>query len=150
MCGNTTSVELDVTTQATDVAYAVAEAFAEVVAQCETQGSADARAQAYAYAQDRAEALGEAIAGVWADVTVCDSCSVVADTFVSVSNLLIADAVAEAWTDVRASPSCRPGAACLAVPHAASSCTKQPAGAVPMRAHPRAGSGTLLRERAWC
>lgn len=95
------SASIDISVQARSVAHAIAEAFAQVVAQCETQGQAEARAQAYAMAQDHAEAIATAISGIWAGITTCGNCEAVVDSYARVSQFLVADAVAEAWTDVR-------------------------------------------------
>lgn len=99
VCGGDETV--DIVDSAEGLAFVIAEAFASVVAQCETYGSASARAQAFAFAQDRAEAIGEAVAGVWGGIETCDNCQAVAQSFVRVSKFMIAEAVAEAWTEVR-------------------------------------------------
>lgn len=102
MCGdqaeNTTVINID--EQIEDVAFAIAEAFAEVSTNCRASGNAEIRAQAYAFAEDRAEAVGTAITEIFASADVCDQCTATVSALSQTSKQLVAEAVAEAWTEV--------------------------------------------------
>lgn len=87
--------------QVESVASAIAEAFAEVSADCHASGNAEVRAQGYSFAQDRAEALGSAVSEIFASAEVCGQCSAVVSALSETTQLLVAEAVAEAWTQVR-------------------------------------------------
>lgn len=82
------------------VAFAIAESFAEVSTYCSAEGNAEARAEGYALAEARATAIAEGIAAIFVTTDVCGNCSTVIDAFVSVSKEIVAEAVAEAWTEV--------------------------------------------------
>ena len=102
VCGNQAEepVVINVDKQVEDVAIAVAEAFAEVSTMCTANGNAEVRADAYALAQERATAVGTAIAGIFASGETCKECTAVVSALSETSQELVAEAVAEAWTEV--------------------------------------------------
>ena len=103
VCGNQADEPsiVNIEAQSEAVAFAIAEAFAEVSANCSANGNAEVRAQGYALAQDRAVAIGEAISEIFASAEVCGQCTAAVSAISSTSQVLVAEALAEAWTDVR-------------------------------------------------
>ena len=92
---------INIEEQSEAVAFAIAEAFAEVSTNCRASGNAEVRANAYAIAQERAEAMGVAIAEIFASAEVCGTCTAAISAISETSKVLVAEALAEAWTDVR-------------------------------------------------
>lgn len=100
VCGGPTAIT-EINTQVESIAFAIAEAFAEVTAFCSAQGNADVRAEGYAFAQERATAIGDAIADIYATSSVCERCDAAVAATSTAARELVAEAVAEAWTEVR-------------------------------------------------
>lgn len=83
------------------VAAAIAEDFVVITSSCQAGGNAEVRAQAFAYVEARAEAVGVIVEDIFArSAEVCGRCPTAVSALSEAAQVLIAEAVAEAWTQV--------------------------------------------------